>query len=224
MKPRWVVFALLLWSVASAQAAIVTEVRAVPPGIGAAALSAAAPLRLPDPGTTLTAFTLAHSITSPLLDTPVPLRAQTILDVGAGHNAALARHLVAAEGFDPAKVHAADPAVRPEAVHPLRPENVRRVKAEDLASDWAGKFDTVFSFFTFNPEIVHGDTPGMGDGIDVETAAEAIHGVLKPGGRAVIVTGGANGLDPAAERAFLSRMKLVKQLRDSFHVFEKAGR
>jgi SAM-dependent methyltransferase len=217
MKPLWALLALLLWPAAAPQAAIVERIATVPATIG----GAAAPAFLPDPGTTLTAFNLATSIIGPQA---IPLKEQTILDLGAGREAALARHLVAVQGFDPAMVHAADPALRTADVRPLRAENARRAKAEELRSDWAGKFDTVFSFFTFNPEIVHGDTPNMGDGIDVEEAAEAVHGVLKPGGRAVIVTGGANGLDPAAEAAFKKRLKLVKQVQDSFHVFEKAGR
>lgn len=190
----------------------------------APSVSAVAALKLPDPGTTLSAFTLAtHHLEPRGVDALAVLRGEHVLDVGAGRDAAMARHLVGELGFDPDKVHALDPRLDPGALAPLPAGNARRARAEELPSDWAGKFDTAFSFFVFNPEIVRGDTPGMGDGIDVEAAAEAVHAALKPGGRAVIVTGGANGLDPAAKRAFAARMRVEKSLLDSFHVFRKDG-
>jgi hypothetical protein len=61
----------------------------------------------------------------------------------------------------------------------------------------------------------------MGRGIDVEKAAARMAAVLESGGRLLVVTGAANGLDAEAEAAFGRRLRLRVRHGDSVHVFEK---
>jgi hypothetical protein len=203
---------------------------AVPPvgGIAGAAVAALsspglAASHLPDPGLSLGILPLAARVAYPAAapDALAPLRAGPILEVGAGPHAALAQHMIAQLGFSPEHVHAVDPRLLDESHPAVAPGNFRRVAAEDLAEQWNGRFRNVITFFTFNPEIVDGSTPGMGRGIDVARAAERMAAVLQPGGRLLVVTGGANGLDESAEAAFREHLFPVARFSTGIHVFEK---
>jgi hypothetical protein len=124
-------------------------------------------------------------------------------------------------GFAPELMHAADPRMADDAPSAVPAANLSRSGAENLPEEWNGRFKNVITFFTFNPEIVDGSTPGMGHGIDVRKAAARIAAVLESGGRLLVVTGGANGLDAGAEAAFGEHLTLKARLNNSVHVFEK---
>lgn len=142
-----------------------------------------------------------------------------ILDVGAGRIPRLARFLVAHLGFKPEDVHAVDPGFYETEDPAFAPGNLRRTKVEDLPEEWGGRFSNILTFATFNTEIVYGDVPHMGDGIDVERAAEAMHRALKPGGRITMGVGGE--LDIPTRRAFLGRFRQRPRKLHGIDIFEK---
>ena len=220
-------FLALLVSLPAAAALPVVPAEAATAAIGGeAGASYLSPLEsratVSDPGPSLYLLPIVARVADPHApDALAPLRAGPLLEVGSGPRALLAQHMIGRLGFAPEQMHAADPRMADDAHSAAPAENFRRVSAENLPEDWNGRFRHVITFFTFNPEIVDGSTPGMGRGIDVQRAAARIAAVLESGGRLLVVTGGANGLDESAEAAFRQRLILKGRLNESVHVFEK---
>jgi len=148
------------------------------------------------------------------------LQGKELLEIGTGRQAQLARSLVQEHGLASSQVHGVDPYLDESAAAEFPQGNMRSATAEDLPPEWDNKFDVVLSFFVFNPEIVHGETSGMGKGIDVKAAARRISSVLKPGARALIMTG-ATGMDPDTQQAFGAQLRPVRTGTTGVYVFEK---
>jgi hypothetical protein len=193
-------------------------------GVGSAAsavgLQAVSP-HLGDPGPSLMVLDLAAKVAFPQApDALAPMRAGPYLEIGAGPHALLAQHMIRDMGFAPEKVHAVDPRLANEA-HPVVPVgNFRRVGAENLPAEWDGRFDSVATFFTFNPEIVSGSTHGMGHGIEVRKAAARIAAVMRSGARLLVVTG-ATGIDEDADAAFREHLQPAGKFSAGIDVYRK---
>ncbi len=225
-RPWWSAPLLALVLALPAAGAVVRVPEIALPAAGAGSAAAATGLQavsphLGDPGPSLTVLGIAARVAYPQApDALSPMREGPYLEIGAGPHALLAQHMIRDLGFAPELVHAADPRLVDQSHPVVPPGNFRRTGAEDLPAEWDGRFQSVATFFTFNPEIVDGSTPHMGRGIEVRKAAARIAAVMRSGARLLVVTG-ATGIDPDADAAFREHLQPAGKFSAGIDVYRK---